>query len=152
MCLQPQCWIQFVIRLCSVCRCWEKNVNMGYWWIIRSPILFAYLVRHTEYLYFAALRVLKVNGNSLGMYYLLVTRLTGLSRQCNTIGRNGKVSQQWCMKWNIKMIMLLIMLTLTQRGLDVDAKLKKIWVMLRDPHVHPLTWNPVKQRCKKETR
>lgn len=26
-------------------RCWERNINMGYWWIIRSPILFAYLVR-----------------------------------------------------------------------------------------------------------
>ncbi|KAK6300976.1 hypothetical protein J4Q44_G00290740, partial [Coregonus suidteri] len=24
--------------------CWERNINMGYWWIIRSPILFAYLV------------------------------------------------------------------------------------------------------------
>uniref|UniRef100_A0A671NJK2 Glucagon receptor b n=1 Tax=Sinocyclocheilus anshuiensis TaxID=1608454 RepID=A0A671NJK2_9TELE len=21
--------------------CWERNINMGYWWIIRSPILFA---------------------------------------------------------------------------------------------------------------
>lgn len=31
----------------NVCvyRCWERNINMGYWWIIRSPILFAYLVR-----------------------------------------------------------------------------------------------------------
>lgn len=28
-----------------MCRCWERNINMGYWWIIRSPILFAYLVR-----------------------------------------------------------------------------------------------------------
>ncbi|XP_051992825.1 glucagon receptor-like isoform X3 [Xyrauchen texanus] len=25
--------------------CWERNINMGYWWIIRSPILFAYLVQ-----------------------------------------------------------------------------------------------------------
>uniref|UniRef100_A0A7N8YJD3 Glucagon receptor b n=1 Tax=Mastacembelus armatus TaxID=205130 RepID=A0A7N8YJD3_9TELE len=23
--------------------CWERNINMGYWWIIRSPILFAYV-------------------------------------------------------------------------------------------------------------
>lgn len=38
--------------LCNfiICRCWERNINMGYWWIIRSPILFAYLVRdsHTD--------------------------------------------------------------------------------------------------------
>ncbi|XP_062304727.1 glucagon receptor isoform X2 [Osmerus eperlanus] len=24
--------------------CWERNINMGYWWIIRSPILLAYLI------------------------------------------------------------------------------------------------------------
>lgn len=30
------------------CRCWERNINMGYWWIIRSPILFAYLVRDLD--------------------------------------------------------------------------------------------------------
>lgn len=32
-------------KFVSVSRCWERNINMGYWWIIRSPILFAYLVR-----------------------------------------------------------------------------------------------------------
>lgn len=31
-----------------ICRCWERNINMGFWWIIRSPILFAYLVRDTD--------------------------------------------------------------------------------------------------------
>uniref|UniRef100_A0A8C6WRX3 Glucagon receptor b n=1 Tax=Neogobius melanostomus TaxID=47308 RepID=A0A8C6WRX3_9GOBI len=25
--------------------CWERNTNMGYWWIIRSPILFAYIFK-----------------------------------------------------------------------------------------------------------
>lgn len=25
-------------------RCWEQNINMNYWWIIRSPILLAVVV------------------------------------------------------------------------------------------------------------
>lgn len=38
-------------RCVCVCvyRCWERNVNMGFWWIIRSPILFAYLVSLSLY-------------------------------------------------------------------------------------------------------
>ncbi|KAF4075464.1 hypothetical protein AMELA_G00234720 [Ameiurus melas] len=35
--------------------CWEKNVNMGYWWIIRSPILFAYLIN-----FFIFIRIIKI--------------------------------------------------------------------------------------------
>lgn len=26
------------------CRCWGQNINMNYWWIIRSPILLAVVV------------------------------------------------------------------------------------------------------------
>uniref|UniRef100_A0A667YN15 Glucagon receptor b n=1 Tax=Myripristis murdjan TaxID=586833 RepID=A0A667YN15_9TELE len=33
--------------------CWERNTNMGYWWIIRSPILFAYLINLETFTFFS---------------------------------------------------------------------------------------------------
>lgn len=33
-----------VCEISSVFSCWEQNINMGYWWIIRSPILLSVLV------------------------------------------------------------------------------------------------------------
>nr|XP_046197351.1 glucagon receptor-like [Oncorhynchus gorbuscha] len=35
--------------------CWERNINMGYWWIIRSPILLAYLMN-----FFIFIRIIKI--------------------------------------------------------------------------------------------
>ncbi|TTA69403.1 Glucagon receptor [Bagarius yarrelli] len=35
--------------------CWEQNINMGYWWIIRSPILLAVLIN-----FFIFIRIIKI--------------------------------------------------------------------------------------------
>ncbi|XP_062871816.1 glucagon receptor [Trichomycterus rosablanca] len=35
--------------------CWERNINMGYWWIIRSPILLAVLIN-----FFIFIRIIKI--------------------------------------------------------------------------------------------
>ncbi|KAK3532596.1 hypothetical protein QTP86_025354 [Hemibagrus guttatus] len=35
--------------------CWEQNINMGYWWIIRSPILLSVLIN-----FFIFIRIIKI--------------------------------------------------------------------------------------------
>lgn len=48
--------------------CWEKNVNMGYWWIIRSPILFAYLIN-----FFIFIRIIKILLSKLKAHQMRYT-------------------------------------------------------------------------------
>ncbi|XP_062866808.1 glucagon receptor [Trichomycterus rosablanca] len=48
--------------------CWEKNVNMGYWWIIRSPILFAYLIN-----FFIFIRIIKILMSKLKAHQMRYT-------------------------------------------------------------------------------
>ncbi|KAI4832511.1 hypothetical protein KUCAC02_015475 [Chaenocephalus aceratus] len=51
-----------------VCRCWERNINMGYWWIIRSPILFAYLIN-----FFIFIRIIKILMSKLRAHKMRYT-------------------------------------------------------------------------------
>ncbi|KAF7689261.1 glucagon receptor [Silurus meridionalis] len=48
--------------------CWEKNINMGYWWIIRSPILFAYLIN-----FFIFIRIIKILMSKLKAHQMRYT-------------------------------------------------------------------------------
>ncbi|XP_063060678.1 glucagon receptor-like [Engraulis encrasicolus] len=48
--------------------CWERNVNMGYWWIIRSPILFAYLIN-----FFIFIRIIKILMSKLKAHQMRYT-------------------------------------------------------------------------------
>ncbi|XP_049325675.1 glucagon receptor [Astyanax mexicanus] len=48
--------------------CWERNVNMGYWWIIRSPILIAYLIN-----FFIFIRILKILMSKLKAHQMRYT-------------------------------------------------------------------------------
>ncbi|KAL2086301.1 hypothetical protein ACEWY4_017360 [Coilia grayii] len=48
--------------------CWERNVNMGYWWIIRSPILFAYLIN-----FFIFIRIMKILMSKLKAHQMRYT-------------------------------------------------------------------------------
>ncbi|XP_066515728.1 glucagon receptor [Hoplias malabaricus] len=49
-------------------QCWERNVNMGYWWIIRSPILFAYLIN-----FFIFIRIIKILMSKLKAHQMRYT-------------------------------------------------------------------------------
>ncbi|XP_029921262.1 glucagon receptor isoform X2 [Myripristis murdjan] len=48
--------------------CWERNTNMGYWWIIRSPILFAYLIN-----FFIFIRIIKILMSKLKAHQMRYT-------------------------------------------------------------------------------
>uniref|UniRef100_A0A3B4ZK91 Glucagon receptor-like n=1 Tax=Stegastes partitus TaxID=144197 RepID=A0A3B4ZK91_9TELE len=48
--------------------CWERNINMGYWWIIRSPILFAYLIN-----FFIFIRIIKILMSKLRAHQMRYT-------------------------------------------------------------------------------
>ncbi|XP_056136681.1 glucagon receptor [Lampris incognitus] len=48
--------------------CWEKNINMGYWWIIRSPMLFAYLIN-----FFIFIRIVKILMSKLKAHQMRYT-------------------------------------------------------------------------------
>ncbi|XP_037830652.1 glucagon receptor isoform X2 [Kryptolebias marmoratus] len=48
--------------------CWEKNINMGYWWIIRSPIVFAYLIN-----FFIFIRIIKILMSKLRAHQMRYT-------------------------------------------------------------------------------
>ncbi|KAK0133333.1 Glucagon receptor [Merluccius polli] len=48
--------------------CWERNINMGYWWIIRCPILFAYLIN-----FFIFIRIIKIVMSKLKAHQMRYT-------------------------------------------------------------------------------
>ncbi|KAM8879177.1 glucagon receptor isoform 2-T2 [Spinachia spinachia] len=48
--------------------CWERNINMGYWWIIRSPIVFAYLIN-----FFIFIRIIKILMSKLKAHQMRYT-------------------------------------------------------------------------------
>ncbi|KAM4595310.1 glucagon receptor isoform 2-T2 [Fundulus diaphanus] len=48
--------------------CWQRNINMGYWWIIRSPILFAYLIN-----FFIFIRIIKILMSKLKAHQMRYT-------------------------------------------------------------------------------
>ncbi|XP_026073958.1 glucagon receptor-like [Carassius auratus] len=48
--------------------CWERNMNMGYWWIIRSPILFAYLINFIIFI-----RIIKILMSKLKAHQMRYT-------------------------------------------------------------------------------
>ncbi|XP_026118098.1 glucagon receptor-like [Carassius auratus] len=48
--------------------CWERNINMGYWWIIRSPILFAYLINFIIFI-----RIIKILMSKLKAHQMRYT-------------------------------------------------------------------------------
>ncbi|TKS69014.1 Glucagon receptor [Collichthys lucidus] len=48
--------------------CWGRNINMGYWWIIRSPILFAYLIN-----FFIFIRIIKILMSKLRAHQMRYT-------------------------------------------------------------------------------
>ncbi|XP_072319808.1 glucagon receptor [Eucyclogobius newberryi] len=48
--------------------CWERNTNMGYWWIIRSPILFACLIN-----FFIFIRIIKILMSKLRAHQMRYT-------------------------------------------------------------------------------
>uniref|UniRef100_A0A7N8XYT0 Glucagon receptor b n=1 Tax=Mastacembelus armatus TaxID=205130 RepID=A0A7N8XYT0_9TELE len=48
--------------------CWERNINMGYWWIIRSPILFAYVIN-----FFIFIRIIKILMSKLRAHQMRYT-------------------------------------------------------------------------------
>ncbi|KAJ3614501.1 hypothetical protein NHX12_018073 [Muraenolepis orangiensis] len=48
--------------------CWERNINMGYWWIIRCPILFAYLIN-----FFIFIRIVKILMSKLKAHQMRYT-------------------------------------------------------------------------------
>ncbi|XP_062420636.1 glucagon receptor isoform X2 [Pungitius pungitius] len=48
--------------------CWERNINMGYWWIIRSPIVFAYLIN-----FFIFIRIIKILMSKLRAHQMRYT-------------------------------------------------------------------------------
>eukprot|EP00063_Salmo_salar_P064166 XP_014039001.1 PREDICTED: glucagon receptor-like [Salmo salar] len=48
--------------------CWERNINMGYWWIIRSPILLAYLMN-----FFIFIRIIKILMSKLKAHQMRYT-------------------------------------------------------------------------------
>lgn len=48
--------------------CWERNINMGFWWIIRSPILFAYLIN-----FFIFIRIIKILMSKLKAHQMRYT-------------------------------------------------------------------------------
>uniref|UniRef100_A0A8C6KLM3 Glucagon receptor b n=1 Tax=Nothobranchius furzeri TaxID=105023 RepID=A0A8C6KLM3_NOTFU len=48
--------------------CWERNMNMGYWWIIRSPILFAYLINFCIFI-----RIIKILMSKLRAHQMRYT-------------------------------------------------------------------------------
>ncbi|KAL1005576.1 hypothetical protein UPYG_G00060860 [Umbra pygmaea] len=49
-------------------QCWERNVNMGYWWIIRSPIVFSYLIN-----FFIFIRIIKILMSKLKAHQMRYT-------------------------------------------------------------------------------
>ncbi|KAK9981661.1 hypothetical protein ABG768_001185 [Culter alburnus] len=48
--------------------CWERNINMGFWWIIRSPILFAYLINFIIFI-----RIIKILMSKLKAHQMRYT-------------------------------------------------------------------------------
>uniref|UniRef100_A0AAY3ZWV8 Glucagon receptor n=1 Tax=Denticeps clupeoides TaxID=299321 RepID=A0AAY3ZWV8_9TELE len=48
--------------------CWEMNINMGYWWIIRSPILLAYLIN-----FYIFIRIIKILMSKLKAHQMRYT-------------------------------------------------------------------------------
>uniref|UniRef100_A0A671YSW2 Glucagon receptor b n=1 Tax=Sparus aurata TaxID=8175 RepID=A0A671YSW2_SPAAU len=48
--------------------CWERNINMGYWWIIRFPILFAYLINFVIFI-----RIIKILMSKLRAHQMRYT-------------------------------------------------------------------------------
>ncbi|XP_056443354.1 glucagon receptor-like isoform X1 [Gadus chalcogrammus] len=48
--------------------CWERNINMGYWWIIRCPILFAYLIN-----FFIFIRIIQILMSKLKAHQMRYT-------------------------------------------------------------------------------
>ncbi|XP_037109190.1 glucagon receptor isoform X2 [Syngnathus acus] len=48
--------------------CWERNINMGFWWIIRSPILVAYLIN-----FFIFVRIIKILMSKLRAHQMRYT-------------------------------------------------------------------------------
>ncbi|KAK1803114.1 hypothetical protein P4O66_021642, partial [Electrophorus voltai] len=49
-------------------QCWERNINMGYWWIIRSPIIFAYLIN-----FFIFIKIIKILMSKLKAHQMRYT-------------------------------------------------------------------------------
>ncbi|XP_057699726.1 glucagon receptor isoform X4 [Corythoichthys intestinalis] len=48
--------------------CWERNTNMGYWWIIRCPILVSYLIN-----FFIFIRIIKILMSKLRAHQMRYT-------------------------------------------------------------------------------
>ncbi|XP_067354214.1 glucagon receptor isoform X1 [Channa argus] len=48
--------------------CWERNINMGYWWIIRCPILFSYVIN-----FFIFIRIIKILMSKLRAHQMRYT-------------------------------------------------------------------------------
>nr|XP_023656114.1 glucagon receptor-like [Paramormyrops kingsleyae] len=48
--------------------CWERNINMGFWWIIRSPIVFAVLVN-----FFIFIRIIRILMTKLKAHQMRYT-------------------------------------------------------------------------------
>ncbi|XP_040181009.1 gastric inhibitory polypeptide receptor isoform X2 [Rana temporaria] len=57
-------WV-VVRQLYENTQCWERNDNRSYWWIIRSPILFAVLVNFIIFLRILHILVLKLRANQM---------------------------------------------------------------------------------------
>ncbi|XP_053332502.1 glucagon receptor isoform X2 [Clarias gariepinus] len=51
--------------------CWGENVNMGYWWIIRSPILFICLIN-----FFIFIRIIKILMSKLKAHQMRLAKST----------------------------------------------------------------------------
>nr|XP_046197338.1 glucagon receptor-like [Oncorhynchus gorbuscha] len=45
--------------------CWERNINMGYWWIIRSPILLAYLMNFFIFILIIKILIVKLKAHQM---------------------------------------------------------------------------------------
>ncbi|MGH0128169.1 UNVERIFIED_CONTAM: hypothetical protein FKN15_002977 [Acipenser sinensis] len=46
-------------------RCWEQNVNMGFWWIIRSPIIFSILINFLIFIRIIEILVSKLRAHQM---------------------------------------------------------------------------------------
>ncbi|MGH0184692.1 UNVERIFIED_CONTAM: hypothetical protein FKN15_025296 [Acipenser sinensis] len=49
-------------------QCWEQNVNMGFWWIIRSPIIFSILIN-----FFIFIRIIQILVSKLRAHQMRYT-------------------------------------------------------------------------------
>ncbi|KAK6478299.1 glucagon receptor-like [Huso huso] len=46
-------------------QCWEQNVNMGFWWIIRSPIIFSILINFLIFIRIIEILVSKLRAHQM---------------------------------------------------------------------------------------